>query len=520
MTAEPIKYNSLLLSRLVTFACTASLASGLFLIPWIQSTEASSATWNLNPITSDWSTAANWTPATIPNGPADSATFDLSSTRDISISSGIQVASIAFNAGASAFTISIGASSGLIISGAGITNNSGVAQNFVHTQVGTGLIQFLQNATAGSEIVFTNGGGGVMDFFDRSSAGNATVINNGTAPGISGGATSFFDDSTAANGTLINEKPTGGSTFGGLTGFHNRSTAGASSVISYAGATTEFLDAATAGNSSLIANGGSIEFSNKSMGETSRVEIFGFGQIDISPHDAPGLTIGSLEGDSYVFLGKNNLTVGTNSLSTVFSGLIQDGGLQGGTGGSLTKVGTGTLTLGGANLYTGGTVLSNGELTINNTAGSGTGSGAVLINGGTLRGRGVIAGAVTVGTGAFLAPGNKGRRPGTLTIQSTLTFKTDATYTYRLSFKRAEAAKVVADGVSVESSALFSSVGVGAGKLSAGTVFTAISNTAATPIAGTFANLPDHSSFSAGNNTFEVTYEGGDGNDLTLTVVP
>ena len=53
-----------------------------------------------------------------------------------------------------------------------------------------------------------------------------------------------------------------------------------------------------------------------------------------------------------------------------------------------------------------------------------------------------------------------------------------------------------------------------------GTVFTAISNTAAGPIAGAFSNLPDDSTITIGNNSFQANYQGGDGNDLTLTVVP
>ena len=53
-----------------------------------------------------------------------------------------------------------------------------------------------------------------------------------------------------------------------------------------------------------------------------------------------------------------------------------------------------------------------------------------------------------------------------------------------------------------------------------GTVFTAISNTSATPISGTFFNLADSSIHTLGQNTYQVSYEGGDGNDLTLTVVP
>ena len=56
--------------------------------------------------------------------------------------------------------------------------------------------------------------------------------------------------------------------------------------------------------------------------------------------------------------------------------------------------------------------------------------------------------------------------------------------------------------------------------LTPGTVFTAISNTSANPISGTFSNLADGSVFTANGNNFEASYEGGDGNDLTLTVVP
>lgn len=53
-----------------------------------------------------------------------------------------------------------------------------------------------------------------------------------------------------------------------------------------------------------------------------------------------------------------------------------------------------------------------------------------------------------------------------------------------------------------------------------GTIFTAISNTSANPISGTFANLANGFPFTAGRNNFQVSYSGGDGNDLTFTVVP
>jgi hypothetical protein len=58
------------------------------------------------------------------------------------------------------------------------------------------------------------------------------------------------------------------------------------------------------------------------------------------------------------------------------------------------------------------------------------------------------------------------------------------------------------------------------GRFNVGTTFTLLSNTAATPIAGTFANLPDGSIITIHGNNLQASYEGGDGNDLTLTVVP
>ena len=57
----------------------------------------------------------------------------------------------------------------------------------------------------------------------------------------------------------------------------------------------------------------------------------------------------------------------------------------------------------GANTYTGGTTIEDGNLVVNNRTGSATGTGAVQVNAGRLGGRGTIAGSVTVGTGAALA---------------------------------------------------------------------------------------------------------------------
>src|SRR5262245_29650453 len=95
---------------------------------------ADSATWNVNPMNGDWNTAANWTPETVPNGPADVATFAASSITDLTFSVEMtEVAAIVFNPGASRFNITadpepLSTGVTLTISGTGISNNSGVTQ--------------------------------------------------------------------------------------------------------------------------------------------------------------------------------------------------------------------------------------------------------------------------------------------------------------------------------------------------------------------------------------------------------
>src|SRR5207245_7479568 len=88
---------------------------------------------------------------------------------------------------------------------------------------------------------------------------------------------------------------------------------------------------------------------------------------------------------------------------TLFSGVIQDGGLSGGTGGSLTKVGTGTLTLTGANTYSGGTTISAGTLQLGNGGTSGSIVGDVVNNGtfAVNRSDTFTFGGVISGAGAF-----------------------------------------------------------------------------------------------------------------------
>ena len=96
--------------------------------------------------------------------------------------------------------------------------------------------------------------------------------------------------------------------------------------------------------------------------------------------------------------------------------------------GDITKAGAGTLILNGANTYAGGTAVNEGTLTVNNTTGSATGSGALSVaSGATLNGSGIIGGATTIS--GFLSPGNS---PGDLTFNDSLLLNSTATLTIEI----------------------------------------------------------------------------------------
>lgn len=532
---------------------------------------AGSATWKLSPANGNWNTAANWTPETVPNDASDVATLSLSNSTSISIFSTVTVAGIVFSPGASQFTITASFPSILLFAGFGIENNSGVEQNFRAPQLSG--IEFSEEATAGNLAAFTNLGdseggffGGSTTFLDKSSADQACFINEGgavkngfggattfdgkstAAAGVvlnlganigdagSGGVTNFFDSTSAGQALITSEPGLVNGAPGGETRFFASAHGGEATIIAHGGTApgvgagqTSFLDSSTAERAALVADGGGsdvagglISFFDNSSGGRATVQLLDRGQLDISLHAAGSVSIGSLEGNGSVHLGGVNLAVGGNDRTTIFSGRIADGGAGGGTGGSLTKDGKGRLTISGSNTYSGGTIINRGTLVV--SSGNATGSGKVEINGGTLAGHGTISGAVIVGTGtgsgARISPGGKGVGPAVLTIAGAIAFHSDGAYAFGLDSQNGVADSILAAGVTIDAGADFEIRESGGAPLPPGTMFIAIDNTAVSPINGRFENLPDDTVITIGSNNFAVSYEGGDGNDLTLTVVP
>ena len=322
---------------------------------------AGSARWLLSPQDSAWENLSNWTPGGPPNGPSDTATFGPSSLRDVNISSFVEVNSIVFATDAASFTLQIspfGASGGeLIISGTGVTNNSGVLQTFVARN--EGQIIFNNASTAASaHMSIVNGGFSISSedstgstIFNNTSSAAGATIENFDATGFDGdiGRTIFNGASTAHHASISNYGAGASHGAGGQTIFNDTSTAANASIDNFGSspastagsALTIFNDASTAGHATITNHAGDFAggtiFNDSSTGGTARVKVFDNGYLNISGHQG-GMTIGSIEGSGNVFLGANRLTVGTNNISTSFSGAISGTGL-------LSKVGSGILTL-------------------------------------------------------------------------------------------------------------------------------------------------------------------------------
>ena len=443
-----------------------------------------------------------------------------------------------------------------------VITNQGGAWNAPLNHWG-GFTQFWDTSNAGKATFISNGGtvsgavGGFTDLLDETNAESAIFISNAgevsgsyaaytlvqttgnigsstfianpaTVPdaeggwvetdyGTSNGATFIASGATVANcqaGQIYAYGLSGYATYTGKGGRGTGSEGGLIDIFSLPPSEQTIVTADGGTNGGL---GGTILIEGSADIPLPQFQVFGNGVLDLTNVTDPTMPIGSLAGNGMVLLAGHSLSIGNNNLSTTFSGVIQESG-------GLRKAGTGTLTLGGANSYTGGTMVTAGALRINNATGSGTGTGPVKIEAGTLGGKGMIAGPVTIGAGngpgAVLAPSAGLGQLAILTLQGVLTFKADGTYSYKLNTNNARADQIIANRVNIRSGAQFSFQSLGNRRLPIGTIFTAMSNTSTNPITGTFANLPDNSTFTVGRNNFQVSYSGGDGNDLTLTVVP
>jgi len=209
----------------------------------------------------------------------------------------------------------------------------------------------------------------------------------------------------------------------------------------------------------------------------------------------------------------NAATTLTSNLTISGSGNFSVPGAVGGAG-SLTKGGSGTATLAGTNNYAGTTQVNAGLLLVN---GTNSGIGAVNVNNSAvLGGTGSISGAVNINNTARLAPGGS---PGSLASGS-VTYSAGTFFDIELNGTTpgTQHDQLVAVGsVALNGATLNPTIGY---IPTFGDAFTIVNNDGnADHIGGTFAGLPEGKVFTSGANSLQITYRGGDGNDLTLRVI-
>ena len=246
----------------------------------------------------------------------------------------------------------------------------------------------------------------------------ARTIGNAFTIADSAGTKTITGNNNSGNitGTITNNDDTGGLVIGsiGATNF----TVGA---IDGAGTT-----GVTFGSSTLLGTvtmSGASSYAGDTRIDSSVLKMSGAGAVPngklvfqgtvAATFDLNGTTqtVAKLDDSALAGIVKSSavggqLVVGDSTDST-FAGTIISGASLG-----LEKIGSGKLTLTGANTYSGGTTVTAGTLLVN---GSLANSAVTVGNGGTLGGSGSLGGLVTVQSGGTLSPGNS---PGQLFLSA------------------------------------------------------------------------------------------------------
>ncbi|HTY87182.1 MAG TPA: autotransporter-associated beta strand repeat-containing protein [Candidatus Acidoferrum sp.] len=220
--------------------------------------------------------------------------------------------------------------------------------------------------------------------------------------------------------------------------------------------------------------------------------------------------INTLEGAGAVHFGSGGwLNIGGLNGTSQFDGSFT--GIGYAPGYTIGKSGSGTLTLTGGNTFSAGvTHVFTGKLAVN---GFQPQSPVIVDSSATLGGIGTVGSITANGT---IAPGNS---PGILTT-SNVVFSATGTFSVDLN---GPTPGVGYDQLNVRGTNSLANatlvVNSGPGLPGAiGDQFIIVNNDGADAITGTFNGLPNGAQFTAGGDTFRINYNGGDGNDVVLTL--
>ena len=213
---------------------------------------------------------------------------------------------------------------------------------------------------------------------------NTGTLTLGSAATVTGVAT--LGAAVVNGGNLLTVNSSGTSTIGGLLSGTGGLTKSGSGALTLSGANT-FSGGVSFSAGTLNVN------STTALGATGGTFTVSGGTIDNTSGGA--LTLANNNAQAWsgnvTFTGSNALNLGTGAVAmnasrqvTVSASTLTVGGVISGSGFTLTKAGSGAMTLAGTNTFTGGTTLSAGTLNINNVQALGTVAGTFTISGGTI----------------------------------------------------------------------------------------------------------------------------------------
>jgi autotransporter-associated beta strand protein len=399
MNSKPL-FTSVLLIRIPVLL---ALAAGGVLVPHARAADGS---WNVN-AAGNWASAGSWLSSTIPGATSgttstDIATFGftLTGARIVTVDTGRNIGGITFsNTSAFGYTLSGGT---LILSNGGVIQTA--AANGAHTDtISTGM------TLAGNATFMAN-------------ASNASSLLSIAA--VTGSAT------TGNTATLtLNGSNTGNNS---ITGIIGNGAGGGKLAIVKSDAGTWRLSGVNTFTGGLTLNSGTLQLGdNAALGGSGNVFTINGGVINVTAARTTTNNNAQNWNGDFTFLGSNTLNLGTGAVAmnatrtvTVNSSNLTVGGVISGSGFGLTKAGAGTLTLSGANTFTGPVTINSGTLTVTSAIGNGSVAGGLgqatnaasnlVINGGTFNWNAAATATsdrgITIGTngGTIFANGSGG----------------------------------------------------------------------------------------------------------------
>lgn len=431
------------------------------------SVQADTKTWSASATTTSWALDSNWVGGIAPAPGDDVVIFGNSNTGGKSASDNSAYVSTNLNSltlktgivsnGVSG-DVNVNLSSALMVGAGGITNSMasnslflGPVTTLTADQVWGGTRTIFTGAINGNYKLTMDGSGMRIDSAASTFSGGFDVRTSLAVGGYGAGGTITTGMGTGPI-TLINQKLNGTTRVDPTISFGGAASISSSAPLTVTNAIV-LLDTGSGGNFGLLA-GQDVSPTATNPCYIVAGNISGIANasrtLTLSTHAPTTETVGFILTGSNTYNAVTIISTATTlqignggSSGTLGTGAVTDNGTLAfnrsdtltvtnpisGTGIVIQK-GTGTTALTGANTFTAGTIVSNGTLWANNISGSATGTNRLTVaSGATLGGVGMITGAVSVSSSAYLKPGTNSI--GTLTVGS-LTINSNATFEVQL----------------------------------------------------------------------------------------